>query len=796
MKSYMALFLGLLKASGLSLNNGRAVLAVKSEMSGLAIPLFTDPADTRDPVWLSLNLGPSILVGHSEAACPSGLSGSRDHISAQNLFLADGTIVGRPSVAERPLSTGSKYTDVCGVIGIGPQSDLLGRGALYIHGVDANNLLLKLVERLGERKTAHNRWESRGKLVRRKSGRSFELMPEGSRVEINLLSDDVILPSRTMAHFTGRKTKLGVSIRDDRLYLPCKRFDSVTNTVYDLSLQVNEQEVRVPVKKSISHSRITDQGILFWESDLCASNLVFGTSERASVGRSVLDYHDVILGGNKGDVDFIPFDSLQRLFLEQGPRYHPPRLLRFHLDVNSLHVFDSQPVRHAFAWSTSKSAEWRKDDFIVTKIVRTDQGIVEKIELRCLFECPRIIPGSLADKWYGSCKLEADRNGDLVLSENMDDSHYKIRTAKNDNVVSIKFEYKGKRFVVNEKRSIPRRVVYLSAVKGGAIQEREEFVVGWPIKEASFGPMEISPAIRERFRKRLMVLYGKPEFAPTSDLDIQIRASSTAEGYVYPVKFTSDAIQVGFSMARWHQVRLEGNQMMSFNFAPLRTGEEFSNEFALPWRGSAKLEGEIGRYSFSVSAVPDYPFRESPFELPTKNQKWRGEPVLTENSQNGWISIVPTGSGLEYDVLSRNSGKNAELFFIATQAQRFMVPRHAEIHSGQPLVFAPVTGLPVEGEFILSIGRLPPALETLPRGVLRLTFHNVLCHSIEVAYMAYDVLLFGGGLSGRWVGKPELVLNGKGELQLHAIPGDNTVYTFRVKEDWKTKKVTLDFMPY
>ena len=797
MRSPVPIIFGLHAASGSTFEFGGATLSVKSEMSGWAIPLFTHPTDERNPLWFSLKPASSSYFVHPSESCPHGLACRGNELSSRDLFLADGTNVGQPSV-ENALSTSLEYMDVCGIVGIGPRSALLSRGALYIHGVDASRFLLKPIESRnfqGHGRNNRDRWESTGKLVRRKSGRFYEILPDESTMEIDLLSDDVVLPSYTMSHFTGKKTKLGVAVRGSRLYLPCNRFDRITNAIYDLVLQVDGQDVRVPVKRSLSHSKITDQGILFVHSELCATNLVFTRGKSASIGRSVLDHQDVILDGRNGAVRFIPFDSQQRLLLDQPVQYQPPRLQRFHLDVQSLQVFDSEPVRHTLRWAASRSAEWTKNDFIFTNILRNDQGVLDTIELKCLKDCSKVMPNSLGNNWYGSPNLEVTTEGDYVLSEVMGDSRYELSINRKYELITIKFTLKGKRFVLDDTKTVPRRLIYLSAVTG-AIREEKEFVTEWPINGDLSRTLRIYPAVKSQFKQKFStVLYGKPQFRTTSQGDIEIRATNTAEGKVYPLQFTSDAIEVGFSRRRWHQVSLQDSLVTAFNFAPLSSGDQSNNDFALYSLSDAKLTGDIGRYSFSVMSVPGSPFRENPLTLLADGRKWIGEPVLKTDSQTGWISIIPSGHGLEYEILTRSSHDSAELFFIAKQAQRFMVSFDSDIANGGPVVFAPVRGLPVEGEFILSIGSLPPALETFPSGVIRMTFHSVRFHYLEVAYMEYNVHLFGGAKTGRWFGTPELVMDGEGALQLQPIRFDQTPYIFNITEDLDTNKVILDFRP-
>lgn len=766
-----------------------ATVSLRSEVSGWTIPLFIDAGSAEKPVWFALNSETSGFNVHSPDRCPVGLQ----YLGIpQNLYMADGTNVGTPTVTSS-LGTGLQYRDVSGLMGLTPASVLFQRKALYIHGVDDHSFLMQRINRapianIPTMDSARDRWQVRGSLMRRKHGRVIEYMPEKSLIEFNLLSDDVTLPASRVAKFAGWRPTWKVDVRENRLYLPCKRFDSKTGKVYDFFLKFGDHEIQIPIKRSAIVPKTSK------DDSLCPSNLVFANRDTASIGRSVLDRNDVILDGERAKIIFVPFDSSQRMQLKTRTSFNAPRLLRLQFHRGTEKIFNSQPVRHRIEWTPSNSNLWTQDDFVVRTVVGNKGGFVERIELQCVAECPAVVPDNLENEWYGSARLESGEYGSLILREIMDRSSFKLFVVKGNGVIFLKFNLRGKRFIVDHQQSRDGLMVQLSSVRG-PIRDEEEFIVSMPlddVKIESLSGLPIIPANKDRFKAHVStIFYGKPAFVASMDeREIRISAfSSQLERQEYSLELKTAehgmGIQIGAPFNRWRQIVFMPEQYPTLEFRISTGNDQPSNEFALGSLKDAKILGGPNRYVLTVNAIPGTQFAESPFELLPLTTKWIGEPMVVTDSLTKSISIVPGSSETEFDLFTENYGNEAKLFFISSNAIRFTVPRDLEITNGEPLVFPSAEGVPTEGEFILS-----STIESSSDGTLTLRFYDVIFPTSVTGSSLVD-----GPKVGRWIGKPKLDISSEGALVLMRDPRDDAPYKVELSEDFENSQIVFRFIP-
>jgi len=351
--------------------------------------------------------------------------------------------------------------------------------------------------------------------------------------------------------------------------------------------------------------------------------------------------------------------------------------------------------------------------------------------------------------------------------------------------------------VVNKKNERPAFMVEFAGISG-PVRETREFAVKMSSdldSKKEFSSFPIIPANKDMLQLQLPpVMYGKPELKVMDNGDIRISATNVVEGREYPIRVVHrEEIQVGEPYTRFHQIRFMENLDFGFQFWPLIGDDKSDNQFALSSLEDTRLVGEQGRFVFTVSAVPGTRFTSNPFTLPEQGIQWIGEPLLLFDEKSRSITIKPSGAGLEYVVMTRSDWGTASIFFVAKQALRFTVPAGMATTDGGPLVFLPATGVPENGEFILSVGRDAPSLETLANGDLQLELNSVLFHLSSDGTTGQRDYLFGGPNTGQWTGKPEIFINLDGALVLRAVPADTQPYALEVVTDKVNHKVRIIF---
>jgi hypothetical protein len=776
------------------MEGGQASVVKKSEASGWAIPLFSEPDQTSDPKWFALSLASSDLVLHAPHDCPIGLL-CDEETGGKTFMTADGVILGQPVVSTTRLGKDLQYRDVYGIAGLGPNSALAQNGPVYIKPIDANSFLMKSVESDRYRNTLpvaiiNNRWEFKASLVREKGGREIKLMPRDSTISFNFLSDDIEIPASNMAHFTGWRRHSSVAIKQNRLYMRCKRFDTTGGVVYEFQLKFENRKIIVPMKRSLAFPKAKGDA-------LCASNLVFTSRGSCSIGRSVMDRYDIVLDARNVAIRFIGHDSRNRISWPNIPSFEPPRLIRYQLRQGSAAVGKGEPVGRHLEWIRTGSGAWTKQDFVVTGISMISDGILERLEIRCLLECPEIIPESWKMEWFGSPKLDYSGQGSLILFELMRGDRYELEFRQQGQNMVLYFIHKGKRFVVHNRTSRPEFMIGFAGISG-PVRETREFAVKISSdldSKKKFSSFPIIPANKDMLQLQLPpVMYGEPEQKVMDNGDIRISATNVVEGREYPIRVVDrEEIQVGEPYTRFHQIRFMENLDFGFQFWPLIGDDKSENQFALSSLEDTRLVGEQGRFVFTVSAVPGTRFTSNPFTVPEQGIQWIGEPLLLFDDKSRSITIKPSGAGLEYVVMTRRDGGTAWIFFVAKQALRFTVPVGMAITDGGPLVFLPATGVPENGEFILSVAKNVATLETLANGDLQLELNSVLFHLSSDGTSGQRDYLFGGPNTGQWTGKPYIFINQDGDLVLRATPGDTQPYIFEVVTDKVNHKVRILF---
>jgi hypothetical protein len=782
-----------------------ASLARKSASSGWSIPLYTALSKVDTPHWFALRFDSSDFNIHSEDTCPIDLS--CDSVSTSNgpLVFSDGERAGLPVPTTLATANRLEFRDVTGSIGLNRASVITQAYAIYLQRSNENTFSIKMVN-----PSVHptgvdlplvsgvSAWMLDARLVREKSGRFLSFLPEDTKIFIDPSVDDISLPASASQHFAGGRTKLAVGIRANRLFVGCKKIRERAGVIYTLKLVSGETEVRIPVKEATGFEPLSDNSILFIKRDLCATNIVFNPRGVVKIGLAILENYDVILNGPNRVVRFVEKGAIPLVPLGVT---NPPKLKRFRLDEASIKSDESEMIRNSFEWALTRDAP-SDDDFIIQSLDFSKDNRLRKLEVICVKECGNFLPAGLFRKWRGTPIIELGTDGRIKLKEEMGMDCYRFDVSKDGYTVVFSFEHIGTRYHYDAGWSIEgKRFVLTPAL--GPINPSSDFVIKSSFSLNDFDSrreLELWPIDDSKFElPTFKALYGKPVLTVLENREIRLTAANIDDWKEYGLTFDrmGKKIVVGFTspFTRFEQFVIAGNRHAIFSFRPLMPDQRSDSEFAVFAGNQPTIAGQRGRFVLRVSPVPGKVFENNPFTPLTEGVSWRGDPVLSMDSTNRWISIKPGSQGPQYTLSTAIDGEGqAILRFTASRARRFVVPDGTRIRGQyENLEFNAVTGPPVEGEFMLTIADEPLGLQSEDGGkTLRLKLLNVVPHRHLFSRDEYKHSLFEPVVWTRWIGKPRLsIVNEK--MVLSHEEGDQTVYEVLLEEDWKNDTVEIIF---